>query len=589
MATSIYHAHIGNHFDRATRTYLLALKAGKKPSERPDTGPRWEPLISVVERAYSRSHGAIDVVERTLDSLCAMHPDLAELLADPPLPFAAGSSIQDPTQMLPLPEAAQLPEELSRGACPELDMYEAYSRLASPEAWPDYHAFCGLWCFSTVAARRVHLELGPHSFYTNLMIALVARSTIIAKSSTALVAKKLLAEADLDYLLMEDDISPQKLLSNMAGMFVPSHYGDLDPFEQQRIEQNLAMSGQRGWYDDEFGQFVLSMARKGSTTVGFEKLLLKLDACPPRCSQDTFSRSFEPVKKPYLAFLGAMTASNFRMSQKSGSDLWGSGFWPRFSFVCAPFDFMETHTWGMERLITPPELIQALKAWHNRLGVPECSVVPQIKDDESTGKYVIERGQPLPDHSCAIAQDAYEGWKQYREALRSMIVQFKNEDLDGNYGRLPEVAMRMAVIMASLSNNNRIELRHWARAQELAEVLRRNLHELYNQVNAPAPIVDKTAQLEKRILEILQRRAAAGVVALTVNSINKSYLKNPGISNELVEKTLRGLQRAGMVTSKKTSKSTFYSLVDVAEEEENVDTGEQTEGSEEIGEIESWE
>ena len=40
------------------------------------------------------------------------------------------------------------------------------------------------------------------------------------------------------------------------------------------------------------------------------------------------------------------------------------------------------------------------------------------------------------------------------------------------------------ILLASLENENRIELPQWARAQEIAEVTRRNLHELYRQVNA---------------------------------------------------------------------------------------------------------
>ncbi len=64
-----------------------------------------------------------------------------------------------------------------------------------------------------------------------------------------------------------------------------------------------------------------------------------------------------------------------------------------------------------------------------------------------------------------------------------MVVVSGLTNLDGNYSRFPEKALWVAALFASLSNSLRIELSHWARAQEIAERWRAGTHELYSQLN----------------------------------------------------------------------------------------------------------
>jgi hypothetical protein len=67
------------------------------------------------------------------------------------------------------------------------------------------------------------------------------------------VAITVLERAGLAFLLGDDKTTPQKLLADMAGCLL-SNYGDLDEEQQARVRLRVAMSGQRGWYYDEFGQ-----------------------------------------------------------------------------------------------------------------------------------------------------------------------------------------------------------------------------------------------------------------------------------------------------------------------------------------------
>src|SRR5579885_3382020 len=100
-----------------------------------------------------------------------------------------------------------------------------------------------------------------------------------------------------------------------------------------------------------------------------------------------------------------------------------------------------------------------------------------MKGEKITAGFSVSLGA-LPATACTLSLAARQAWVNYDHALRQMCLKLGHEDFNGSYVRLAETAMRLAVLLASLSNNNHIELRHWAKAQELTEILRANLHEL---------------------------------------------------------------------------------------------------------------
>ena len=80
-------------------------------------------------------------------------------------------------------------------------------------------------------------------------------------------------------------------------------------------------------------------------------------------------------------------------------------------------------------------------------------------------------------------------------------------DLIGNYGRFAEKAMRVAMLLASISNQNRIELAHWARAQTIVERWRANLHNLADQLAASGPSEER--QLQEKVIAVVARKGAS--------------------------------------------------------------------------------
>jgi hypothetical protein len=542
--------------DAEARDYINAMKQGKKPDAHPAFGEFWQEMIEELERKYAKFGGNPGAMTNIIDDMCRQHPALADLLNVKSPPARVEVWVPE------LLEMARLDVRLGANACPELDMYIKFSREASSDAFDGYHAFCGMWLFSVIPGRRVYARIKRKRFYTNLMIALFGESSMFAKSFTAKVAKDILYALHLGYMLAPNRVTPQKLLSDMAGMYVPTNYAELDPEKQERQRKRLSMPQVKGVIWDELGKFVRAMLRKNSTSADFIDIFLEFDACPDEYENATISRGGEPIEKPYLALLGNITPPDLKENAKAGADFWTDGVWARFSFVVAPpatpdmINDVVDEDDDEEELPIPEKLLEKLEAWHKRLGIPNCTIDEQLdKNDNPNGKFTIYR-DPLPEQECTMDKEVKLAWKRYRIALRKMCLSFPHKDFHGSYNRLPETAMRMAVIMASLSNNNHIEMRHWAKAQELAEILRRYLHELYAQVNTnDTPFETPKATVEEEIIKHLERHGA-----LTLNTLRHSYMRKWSVKE--IEEGLKGLKRIGTVIEFSTSHSVKFKLAE---------------------------
>jgi hypothetical protein len=553
--------------EQAVRVYLQQLSAGEKPAVRPDCG-RFEQAVCAVERVSAGANGRSgELAVRMLRTLIASkkYPGLAELLAEhPPAPQQVQPDQHRAGGMPALPTSVQFPPALAVGACPELDQYEAYSREASPEAWDDYHVFCGLWLLSTVNARRSRVELRGKKVYGNLMLALCGESSMFAKSTTADVAKQLLRTAGLGYLLGPNRLTPAKLLSDLSGQYVPANYGELDDLRKMRVDQRLATPGQRGLYFDEFGKFLQGMLRKNSIMADFADLFLEFDGTPDSYENATISRGGEPIEQPYVPVLGSMVPANLKDNGKSGADVWSDGFFGRFSFVVAPPATEETikdATLDATPLDIPPALLESLQAWHERLGVPDC-VVEELLDDKKkkTGKYRIHR-EPIRAQDVTCLDEAQQAFARYRSALKRLCLSFGHKDFHPSYARLPETAMRIAVLIASLSNGNVIDLRVWARAQELAEILRRNLHELYSQVNATPEKPTFARSVEERIQAYITKNQASTEPDRipTIRNLSR-YIKH--VDLKALRCAVIDMKQAGILEERKVGKAMYYVLLE---------------------------
>lgn len=420
-----------------------------------------------------------------------------------------------------LPESVRQDPALADAASPWLDAYIRFSRLWSPRAHDDFHESVALWLLSTIAARRVALDLGKRR-YTSLYIALASRTSVFAKSTTAEIAQALLKEIGLDFLMTPDDATPQAFVRGMTYK-LPDNWEQLPEDVRAQRLQRYAFVAQRSWFFDEFGQKVSAMMRDNGFMADFRGLLRKFDDTPDVYSYETISRT-DVVFSPYLALLANLTPADLKPYAKRGASLWNDGFWARFAFLSpAPHAERKNGRFpNVERQI-PQALSWPLRRWNDRLGVQPA----QIVEREVGFKRVQEvLATPPIAHLCTLGAGVYDAYYGYNDALISIVSQSNLTDLDGNYARLPEKALRVAMLLASLENNNHIEMRHWARAQRVAETWRVNLHNLYDQVVGDAE-ESKIIVVEDRILKLIaekgprtKRELCQGIWGLDSNQVN---------------------------------------------------------------------
>ncbi len=545
------------HFhDLNTGRYLQLLRSGARPSERPDCG-RWLPLVQILDDAYDQAERKSFTMTALLNSLIKSkkYPGLAELLS-----ASASSSDAPPTStppplvgvehFPPLPDSVKLPSHMSDGACPWLDDYISYSRVVSPEGYEHFHEACGIWLLSTVAGRRVKIPFSRKQ-YTPLMIAMVARTSLYAKSNTAEAAISVLQASGLRWLLGSDETTPQKLLTDMVGG-LSKNYSEMDEEKQYWIRQRLAMSAQRGWYYDEFGNLVKAMAKNGGVMQDFKGLLLKLDNCSDQYEYSTQSRGTELIEKPYLSLLGSMTPSDIRSNAKSGSDFWSDGFWARFAFICPPPDTSIDAPFTLGETFVPHSLFNPLRQWHDRLGTPVVDIIPTVDSKDRITGYTVTRTD-LPETTCELGDGVYEAWTAYRSALKLIIKNWRSQDLDGSYNRLPIKAIRMAALFASKENHDVIELRHWALAQEIAERWRRSLHELYSQVNTFIDEPTFAKRIEQDIVKYVKKLEEKQPP--TVRDLSR-YMTTVDVGK--IKTVVFDLVKAGVLIEDKSGKSPRY-------------------------------
>ncbi len=396
-----------------------------------------------------------------------------------------------------LPAHIQLDSELAAEACPWLNHYIEFSRHWSPRSYDGYHEACGLWVLSTVAARRVAFHLsGPN--YTNLYILLSGISTLYAKSRAARIAIDLLKQAGFDWLRAPARATPQAFVSLLVGE-VPKNYDEMDELQQERARNRFGFAAQRGWFFEEFGNGIAAMTQASGYMADFRSLLREFDDCPPLYENATQSRGLEVVKRPYLAMLANLTPSDLRNVASRGAQIWGDGFLARFAFVTPPRQDISDARFPLGERIAPEELLKPLHQWHKRLGSPIVSAVSEEKGSFLPGPTTLKLNA-LPQTTYYPVDDVVDAMYDYNSALLRLARE-NNEDFGPYYGRLHEKAMRVAVLLASVSGDTTVRLRHWARGQAIAETWRASLHRSYEQINERS--VSEEANLEQRIYKLV--------------------------------------------------------------------------------------
>lgn len=461
----------------------------------------------------------------------------------------------EPDAMPELPESARIDPSLAQNGCRWLDEYERFSRLWSPRGWDDFHAGAGLWILSTIAARRIVLPFGGNR-YTNLYIAFVAYTTLHAKSGTAKIAGHTLQAAGLGHLRTHGDSTPQAFIQNLAQSAI-----DINPDTPQQtideLKERLLFAGQRGWLFDEFGGKISAMMREGSVMSEYRALLLRFDDSEPIYEYKTISRGTETVHNPYLSLLCNATPAYLQPFASRGAPLWQDGFWARFVMLCPPENTERKRgRFPDGNQIIPDSLTAPLRDWHERLGEPHIAQMDIYKTNKDGSEGGIEKirlyndSDHHPANVCRIGAGVVDAFYAYNEAL--LDVAADNKDLLGNYGRMAEKALRVAMLFASLENEGLIEMRHWAKAQQLTELWRQNLHNLY------ALLTSQVAQTTHRSYQDAIIRQLSAEDGLTQRELTQ---KIRGLDAKSAAEILEAMIKGGILGVRQNNRRLEYVIL----------------------------
>lgn len=406
----------------------------------------------------------------------------------------------------PLPRALHFDERLYATIAPWISAYVDHSARWSPRAASSFHQGVALWVLSTVAARRIAVEMG-HPVFPIMLMAMVAASTRFAKTTTAKLGLAALRDAGCAHLLAADRSTPQALLRSMSGA-VPSTYGRMNEEDKAEMQKRVRFAGQRGWFFEEWGGLLAQMARKDSTMADFHALIRVLDDGYEDFRSDTIQRGLERIKHPYLALLANATPYDLGKFMAPGSAWWHDGFWPRFAFLTPGIDELPSlgrRPMGSARI--PSSLIAQLHTWHASLGEPKAEFTEELDHrDKPTGQWIATI-TPQSPRFLRVREAVYNAYYDYNDALLTIAQDSLPADLSSCYGRFHDKALRIATLMASFAGHDEITMPYWAYAQSVAEQWRTNLHALLEHVrNAiPASLME---QKEERIESQLVRKGA---------------------------------------------------------------------------------
>lgn len=428
----------------------------------------------------------------------------------------------------PLPKEVELPASLGDDACSWLDEYINFSRLWSPRSYEGYHTGCGLFTLSTIAARRVMVNFGKPR-YTNLSIVLTGRTSINAKSSVAGIAKDVISEVGLGGLLLPDTCTPQSMIEMMST--IPENFDQLTIAQKEEWQTKIAFLGQRGWYYEEFGGLMAAMMKKDGVMAEFKSILRRFDDCEEKIDYSTVGRGYRMIANPYLSMLGLLPPAELKPYARKGASLWHDGFLARIQFIVAPSDYMRDGRFPKGERVLPASLLDPLKIWHDRLGIPKWRLSGRGANYE-----------PFNPKPIDISNEVEDALYAYDNALRHILLQSPYHDLDGNYSRIAEKALRIALLFASLNNEPQIQMNHWARAQQIVEDSRKDLHTLYSQlqddnISETARPLIKTD--EEKVLGAIDRKVAPTkreIMQLTdLDATQASAVLTPLINRGIIE------------------------------------------------------
>lgn len=442
-----------------------------------------------------------------------------------------------------LPKDAQLSDDALKQAESMGAWYKRTSEWASaqsPLTPTHFMQSATIWTLGLAIARRVRINL-HESIYPHLYLLLVAESSRFAKSTGLNVFFRLVMET-FDYMLIPGSATTEAMIELLSGQR-PKNYDSLPDHIQQQIKEGRKFAGQRGILMDEYSS-ILS-AHKKDYMAGFVELLLRLYDARTREQHYTRSGGLVTIEKPAISIMGATTPS--AMARAISHESWSNGEMARYLIYHQ--EELAEYNDEFGALTVPDDIKVPLLKLHKQLPYPEDS----------------EFIDPPAPMDALISPEAMQAYRAYTKALRWDLQDNAGEQLQSNYARMPIQTMKIALALASMDwvehhsefASVKIELGHWALAQQMTERSRNNLHQLAMKLNESS---DNRHQ--NKIIELLSQYKGG----LTVRDMCR---RTSSLSRD-IRSALEILMDAGQVEEQghvpKTGRpTTFYRLVNLTD------------------------
>lgn len=431
-----------------------------------------------------------------------------------------------------LPDDAALPDRLLNNLDSSgqwLTTYIDFACKAAPMSPREYHEVLGLTLLSAAIARRVVLYASTDEIYPNLYALLVGPSTIIKKSTAFRIAHKVLSKAELRRLRLSDSVTPESLIDELTGE-LPGNFEKLEDTDREEIERGRVFAGQRAWLMEEASSLFDAFGREHLAAL--RNFVLDLYDCPDRRDFSTRGSGLRIIKRAYLTICGPSTYAAMKRHFKNPL-YWEDGVFSRFVFA-TPVSLPTQYIFYPDRLEVPNDLAESLRVLAlDKLPLPE----------KASNKAI----EPL---TVALSDGVWERWRAYGQALEFDLLKTNQvpPQLHPNYGRLKMSAMKAALCLATIdwamSNTRKpptVTLRHWARAQVIAESWRASLHRLQFTVERNS---------SEDFYETISRKLSPTLVR-TQREIGQALNKTSPQEYAELERSLQQMERMGIVVRAK--------------------------------------
>jgi hypothetical protein len=378
-----------------------------------------------------------------------------------------------------------------------LGEYVTWASKAAPASPEIFHEAMGLWLLASISTRRIALPWGGRNVYGNLYILIVAKTSLYRKSTAMRQVLRVLEAAKLDALRLPEDATPEALFDELCGV-KPSNFDALSDEQRADWMKGRTVAAQRTFIKDEASSIFANLRKEYYG--GLAELLLQgYDPDGGRIQKLLKGRGLVTLKRMCLSFLGATTP--VMLAKYMTNEERENGFFARMAIITPEEP-------PVYRSSFDPVNVPAVLS--DRLYAVFAQVLPWNRSGKQSAGSLSPEPLEQPVMQATIEPIAAQRLDKYSQAVGFDMVQDEIAgDKDASYSRLPEMAIKAALLLAMSDTQpgqiTHVTLAHALAGMMIAERWRESLHRLDRDTARATG-----NRTEDKVLEYLRMAGASG-------------------------------------------------------------------------------